>query len=78
MFYYLMLTFFIFVGLFAHITIAVMADSILEDIDSTGWYKKHYSRYLLIPGMAEIVLGILILVCLGVVMYTFILTFFKD
>jgi hypothetical protein len=76
--YYLLLAFLIFIGLFGHVVAAMMANSILEDIDSTKWYKKHHSRYLLIPGVAEVALGLLLLAFLGVVMYAFILTFFED
>jgi uncharacterized membrane protein YiaA len=76
--YYLLLGFLLFVGLFAHVVIAMMVNSILEDTDSTGWYKKKHKKYLLIPGVAEVALGLLILTFLGVVTYAFILTFFED
>ena len=76
--YYLLLGFLLFIALFAHIVIAMMVNSLLEDTDSTGWYKKKHKKYLLIPGVAEVALGLLILAFLGVVTYAFILTFFED
>jgi hypothetical protein len=76
--YYLLLGFLIFIGLFAHITIAMVTNTLLEDADSTGWYKKKHSRYLLIPGVAEVALGIYFMLFLGALMYAFILTFFED
>ena len=76
--YYLLLVFLIFIGLFAHVIMAMMANSILEDIETNGWYKKKHSKYLLIPGVAEVALGILLLAFLGVVIYACIITFFED
>lgn len=78
MFYYLMLAFFIFIGLFAHTLIAGMTNSLLEDCDSTGWYKPKYKRYLLIPGVAELAFVLFFLVFFGAVMYTYIIYFFED
>ena len=78
MFYYLMIAFFIFISLFAHIMIASMTHRLLEDADSTGWYKRKYGRYLLIPGVAELVLGLYFILFLGALMYTFITIFFED
>jgi hypothetical protein len=76
--YYLLLAFLIFMGLFAHITIAIVTNTLLEDADSTGWYKKKYRKYLLIPGVAEIALGTYFILFLGALMYAFVLTFFED
>jgi predicted GNAT superfamily acetyltransferase len=84
MFYYLMLAFLIFIGLFAHIILAAMAHSLLKDTNVTynsknfEWYKPKYKKYLLIPGVAEVVLGLIILTVLCAVMYTFIIYFFED
>lgn len=73
-----MLAFFIFIGLLAHLLITGMTHSLLEDCDSTGWYKPKYKRYLLIPGVAEVVLGLILLAVLGAVMYSFIIYFIED
>jgi hypothetical protein len=78
MFYYLLFAFLIFVGLLAHMILAIAAHTLLEDIDSTGWYKSKYKRYLLIPGVAEVVLGLILLAVLGAVMYSFIIYFIED
>ena len=78
MFYYLLLAFLIFIGLFAHLLIATMAHQLLDEIDSTGWYKPKYKKYLLIPGVAEVVLGLVILAVLCAIMYTFIIYFIED
>ena len=74
----LKIVFFIFIGIVAHIAFAHIADSILEDADSTGWYKSSYRKYLLIPGLAELVLVLLIITITGVVAYTYAANLFKD
>jgi len=78
MFYYLMLAFLIFIAFIAHIILAHLAHSLIEEADNTGWYKSKYKRYLLIPGVAEVALGIFILLFLGAVMYAYIIYFFED
>jgi hypothetical protein len=78
MFYYLMLAFLIFIGFLAHLLIAGMTHSLLEDSDSTGWYKSKYKKYLLIPGLAEVVLALYMLVFLGAVTYAYIIYFIED
>ena len=78
MFYYLLLAFLIFIGLLAHLLIAAMTHSLLEDSDSTGWYKSKYKKYLLIPGLAEVVLVLYFLVFLCVVTYAYIIYFIED
>jgi hypothetical protein len=72
-----MLTFLIFVGLFAHIIMAIGAHTLLEDFN-TRWYKPKYKKYLLIPVVAELALGLAILAGLYTIMYTFISEFLKD
>ena len=78
MFYYLMLAFLIFIGLLAHILIAGMTNSLLDDSDSTGWYKSKYKRYLLIPGVAELAFVSYFLIFFGAVMYAYVIYFFED
>ena len=78
MFYYLMLAFLIFIGLLAHILIAGMTDSLLDDSDSTGWSKSKYKRYLLIPGVAELAFVSYFLIFFGAVMYAYVIYFFED
>ena len=78
MFYYLMIAFFVFIGIVAHIAFAHIADSLLEDSDSTGWYKSSYRKYLLIPGISELVLVLIITTVTGVVAYTYAADLFKD
>ncbi len=80
MFYYLMLAFLIFVAFAAHVIIAHLAHSLLEEFDSTGWYryKPKYKRCLLIPGLPEVILVILILMICGVITYAYIISLFED
>ena len=77
MFYYLLLAFLIFIGLLAHMMMAIGAHTLLEDFN-TRWYKPKYKRYLLIPVVAEVVLGLTILAVLCAVMYAFIIYFIED
>ena len=77
MFYYLLLVFLIFIGLLAHMMMAIAAHTLLEDFN-TRWYKPKYKRYLLIPVVAEVVLGLTILAVLCAVMYAFIIYFIED
>ena len=84
MFYYLLLAFLILIGVLAHMLIAVAAHTLLEDTNVTynnksiEWYKPKYKKYLLIPGVAELALGLVILVILLAVTYTFIIYFIED
>lgn len=78
MFYYLMLAFLIFVAFAAHVILAHLAHSLLEEVDNTGWYKSKYKKYLLIPGLPEIVLSILLIMICGVVTYAYIISLFED
>ena len=78
MFYYLMLTFLIFVALMVHVILAHITHALLEDVDSNGWYKSKYKKYLLIPGLPEVVLAILLLMICGVLTYTYIISLFED
>ena len=78
MFYYLMLTFLIFVTLMVHVILAHITHALLEDVDSNGWYKSKYKKYLLIPGLPEVVLAILLLMICGVLTYTYIISLFED
>ena len=78
MFYYLMLTFFIFVALMVHVILAHITHALLEDIDSNGWYKPKYKKYLLIPGLPEVTLAVLMIVICGVFTYAYIVNLFED
>jgi uncharacterized membrane protein YjgN (DUF898 family) len=73
-----MLTFLIFVALMVHVIVAHITHALLEDIDSNGWYKSKYKKYLLIPGLPEVVLAILLLMICGVFTYTYIISLFED
>jgi hypothetical protein len=73
-----MLAFLIFVAFAAHIIIAHLAHSLLEEVDSTGWYKSKYKKYLLIPGLPEVVLAILLIMICGVVTYAYVINLFED
>jgi uncharacterized membrane protein YjgN (DUF898 family) len=73
-----MLTFLIFVALMVHVILAHITHALLEDVDSNGWYKSKYKKYLLIPGLPEVVLAILLLMICGVLTYTYIISLFED
>jgi hypothetical protein len=73
-----MLAFIIFVGFLAHVLLAHLADSLLDDLDSTGWYKSKYRKFLLIPGLAEIILVILAMAVTGTLAYVYTIDLFKD
>ena len=78
MFYYLMLAFLIFVAFVAHVIIAHLAHSLLEEVDSNGWYKSKYKKYLLIPGLPEVILVILMIALCGVFTYAYVISLFED
>ena len=78
MFYYLMLAFFIFIALMVHVIIAHITHSLLEEVDSNGWYKSKYKKYLLIPGLPELVLVVLMVILCGVFTYAYIVNLFED
>lgn len=78
MFYYLMLAFLIFVAFMAHVIIAHITHSLLEEVDSNGWYKSKYKKYLLIPGLPEVILVILMIVLCGVFTYAYVISLFED
>jgi hypothetical protein len=73
-----MLAFLIFVAFMAHVIIAHLAHSLLEEVDSNGWYKSKYKKYLLIPGLPEAILVILILMICGVFTYAYVISLFED
>jgi hypothetical protein len=73
-----MLSFLIFVAFAAHVILAHLAHSLLEEFDSTGWYKSKYKKYLLIPGLPEAILVILILMICGVFTYAYVISLFED
>jgi hypothetical protein len=75
-----MLAFLIFVAFAAHVILAHLAHSLLEEFDSTGWYryKPKYKKYLLIPGLPEVILAILILMICGVIIYSCVISLFED
>ena len=78
MFYYLMLAFIIFVGFLAHLVLAHITDNLLVDFDEKGWYKRKHRKYLLIPGLAEIILIILAITVTGVIAYAYTIDLFQD
>jgi hypothetical protein len=78
MFYYLMLAFLASIAFMAHVILAHLAHSLLEEVDSTGWYKSKYKKYLLIPGLPELILVILIILIFGVLTYAYVVDLFKD
>jgi len=78
MFYYLMVAFLIFIAFAAHVILAYLTHSLLEEVDSTGWYKSKYKKYLLIPGLPEVALAILLIMICGVVTYAYIISLFED
>ena len=78
MFYYLMLAFLIFVAFMAHVIIAHLAHSLLEEVDSNGWYKSKYKKYLLIPGLPEVILVLLMIALCGVFTYAYVISLFED
>ena len=78
MFYYLMIAFLIFVALMAHVILAHITHALLEDVDSNGWYKSKYKKYLLIPGLPEVTLAVLMIVICGVFTYAYIINLFED
>ena len=73
-----MLAFLIFIAFAAHVILAHLAHSLLEEVDSTGWYKSKYKKYLLIPGLPEVILAILLIMICGVVTYAYIISLFED
>jgi len=78
MFYYLMVAFLILVALMAHVIIAHLTHSLLEEVDSNGWYKSKYKKFLLIPGLPELVLVVLMVILCGVFTYAYIVNLFED
>ena len=78
MFYYLMLAFLILIGLMAHVILAHITHALLEEVDSNGWYKPKYKKYLLIPGLPEVTLAVLMIMICGVVTYAYIISLFED
>jgi hypothetical protein len=78
MFYYLMLAFLASIAFMAHVILAHLTHSLLEEVDSTGWYKSKYKKYLLIPGLPELILVILIILIFGVLTYAYVVDLFKD
>jgi hypothetical protein len=73
-----MLAFFIFIALMVHVIIAHITHSLLEEVDSNGWYKSKYKKYLLIPGLPELVLVVLMVILCGVFTYAYIVNLFED
>ncbi len=78
MFYYLMLVFVIFICFLAHLMIAHITDGLLDDFNENGWYKRKYRKYLLIPGLAEVILVILAMAVTGIIAYAYTVDLFKD
>jgi hypothetical protein len=73
-----MVAFLIFIAFTAHVILAHLAHSLLEEVDSTGWYKSKYKKFLLIPGLPEVVLAILLIMICGVVTYAYVISLFED
>ena len=78
MFYYLMIAFFVFVAFISHLVFAHIASHLLDDVDSTGWWKPKYRKYLLVPGLPEVILVILAFAITGVIAYAYVINLFKD
>jgi hypothetical protein len=73
-----MIAFLIFVALMAHVILAHITHALLKDVDSNGWYKSKYKKYLLIPGLPEVTLAVLMIVICGVFTYAYIINLFED
>jgi hypothetical protein len=73
-----MIAFLIFVALMAHVILAHITHALLEDVDSNGWYKSKYKKYLLIPGLPEVVLAVLMIIICGAFTYAYIISLFED
>jgi hypothetical protein len=73
-----MVAFLIFVALMVHVILAHITHALLEDVDSNGWYKSKYKKYLLIPGLPEATLAVLMIVICGVFTYAYIINLFED
>jgi hypothetical protein len=73
-----MLAFLIFVAFMAHVIIAHITHSLLEEVDSNGLYKSKYKKYLLIPGLPEVILVILMIALCGVFTYAYVISLFED
>lgn len=73
-----MLAFVIFIVFLSHLVFAHMASYFLDEIDSTGWWKQSYRKYLLIPGLPEVILVILAFAITGVIAYAYIIDLFND
>lgn len=78
MFYYLMLAFLIFVAFTFHVVVAHITDHLIEDLDDNGWWKPSYRKYLIIPGLPELILAILMILIFGVIVYSYVVDLFKD
>lgn len=77
MFYYLMIVFFIFILLVCHVIIAFITNYLLEDINNK-WYKPSYKKYMLIPGIPELILSTLMISIFILVIYTYTINLFKN
>jgi hypothetical protein len=75
MFYYLLLSFLILTAICAHVILAHTAYSLLEEFN---WFKKPYKKYLLIPGVAEVTLGIFVIAVMFIFVSATISSFFED
>jgi hypothetical protein len=73
-----MIAFLVLIGLMTHVILAHIAHSLLEEVDNNGWYKSKYKRYLLIPGLPELVLAVLMVALCGVFTYAYIVNLFED
>ena len=78
MFYYLMIAFLIFIAFISHLIMAHVASHLLDEFNSTGWWKKKYRKCLLIPGLPEVILVILVLAITGSIAYIYTADLFKD
>lgn len=73
-----MLAFLIFVGFICHLILAHTASHLLSDLDTEGRWKHKYRKYLLIPGLPEVILVILAFTITGVIAYAYVIDLFKD
>jgi hypothetical protein len=75
MFYYLLASFLILVAICAHVILAHVAYSLLEEFN---WFKKPYKKYLLVPGIAEVVLIMFVIAIMFIFVSATVSSFFED
>lgn len=73
-----MIAFLIFVAFAFHVVVAHITDHLIEDLDDNKWWKPSYRKYLLIPGLPELILAVLMILIFGVIVYSYVVDLFKD